>query len=55
MSIILWHQFCINFMVSRTLAIVFPFFEKTFKNEKKFPQFFFNHYIDIHIKLLVTL
>jgi hypothetical protein len=48
-------------MVSRTLGILFPFFEKAFKNEKQFPQFFLNpqflknHYIDIHIKLLVTL
>jgi hypothetical protein len=33
-------KFLLNFMVSRTLAICFPFFGNFFKNEKKSPKLF---------------
>ncbi len=43
-------NFLFNFMVSKTLVIVFPFFGIFFKNEKNSPNNFFGEDVKIHIK-----
>jgi hypothetical protein len=48
-------KFLFNFMVSKTLAICFPFFGIFFNFFMKIPQICFSHYLEIHIKWLVTL
>jgi len=37
-------------MVSKTLAICFPFFENFLKYEILSPKFVFSHYLEIHNK-----